>query len=131
MHNGFILAFYYKPIIYEKKIILLSIFFSAISINIYGQVGINTDNPKTTFDVSVKRNSSGIITDNTQNYGIQLPTVTRLELTQNSATYGTNQKGSMIYINDISGGDMLGQRVNVTTIGYYYFDGTVWKKNTI
>lgn len=110
----------------NKTLKLLSFLF--LTSSVFSQVGINTNSPKTTFDVSAKRSSSGIITDNSQNYGIQLPTVTRLELTQNSATYGVNQKGAMIYVNDISGGDMLGQRVNVTTIGYYYFDGTVWKK---
>ncbi|GGE97083.1 hypothetical protein SAMN05443634_11516 [Chishuiella changwenlii] len=107
---------------------LLSICFTIFTITVNSQVGINTNDPKSTLDVSAKRNLAGAVNDNTQNYGVKLPTISRLELSQNTAVYGINQKGSMIYINDVSGGTAVGQLVNVTTIGYYYFDGIVWKK---
>lgn len=61
----------------------------AISGFAYCQVGINTVTPKTIFDISAKRNSSGIITDNSQIYGLQAPRLTRLELTNNTATVQT------------------------------------------
>ena len=89
------------------------------------QVGVNTDTPASTLDVSVKRN--GTTLDNSQTYGLQAPRLTRTELTNITATYGQNQRGALIYVTDISGGNATGQRINVTAIGYYYFDGTVWQ----
>ncbi|KFF10399.1 hypothetical protein N6B72_17350 [Chryseobacterium soli] len=106
--------------------------FSAILISgfSFAQVGINTALPKTTMDVSAKRDNSGVITDNTQIFGLQAPRLTRAELTVNTATYGSDQRGALIYITDVTGGDAAGQRINVTAIGYYYFDGTVWQRIT-
>lgn len=81
-------------------------------------------------DVSAKRDNSGVITDNTQTYGLQAPRLTRAELTANTASYGSDQRGALIYITDVTGGDATGQRINVTAIGYYYFDGNVWQRIT-
>jgi len=108
----------------KNNIILLgTVLISGIA---FSQVGINTDAPKTTMDVSAKRDTSGAITDNAQLIGLQAPRLTRAELTANTATYGANQKGALIYITDVSGGDTAGQRVNITAIGYYHFDGSFW-----
>ncbi|MCS4300984.1 hypothetical protein [Chryseobacterium sp. BIGb0232] len=106
--------------------------FSAILISgfAFAQVGFNTNVPKTTVDVSAKRDGSGVITDNTQTFGLQAPRLTRAELTVNTATYNSNQQGALIYITDVTGGDATGQRINVTAMGYYYFDGTVWQRLT-
>ncbi|PQA90878.1 hypothetical protein B0A69_19280 [Chryseobacterium shigense] len=96
----------------------------------FAQVGFNTTLPKTTMDVSAKRDTSGVITDNTQTYGLQAPRLTRTELTANTATYSSDQRGALIYITDVTGGDAAGQRINVTAMGYYYFDGAVWQRLT-
>ncbi|REC59484.1 hypothetical protein DRF65_25725 [Chryseobacterium pennae] len=96
----------------------------------FAQVGFNTISPKTTVDVSAKRDTSGLITDNTQTYGLQAPRLTRAELTANTATYSSDQSGALIYITDVTGGDATGQRINVTAMGYYYFDGAVWQRLT-
>ncbi|QBJ85958.1 hypothetical protein DDI74_06700 [Chryseobacterium gleum] len=106
---------------------LTAILISGLS---FAQVGINTTSPKTTLDVSATRDTSGVITNNTQTFGLQAPRLTRAELTANTATYGSNQTGALIYITDITGGDTAGQRVNITAMGYYYFDGTVWQRLT-
>ena len=95
-----------------------------------GQVGINTDIPKTTLDVSAKRDTSGSITDNTQYIGLQSPRLTRAELTNNTATYGTDQTAALVYITDVSGGDTNIPRTYVDSPGYYYFDGVLWQKFT-
>ncbi|MFC3159194.1 hypothetical protein ACFOEQ_12285 [Chryseobacterium arachidis] len=79
-------------------------------------------------DVSAKRDAGGAITDNTQVFGLQAPRVTLAELTANTATYGTNQQGALIYITDVSGGTATGQRVNINEAGYYSFDGSIWQK---
>lgn len=94
----------------------------------FSQVGINTEIPKTTMDVSARRNTSGTITDNTQLIGLQAPRLTRAELAANTATYGVDQKGALVYVTDVSGGTATGQRVNINAVGYYYFDGAVWVK---
>ncbi|MET3537156.1 hypothetical protein [Chryseobacterium limigenitum] len=110
----------------RKKIVLLgSILIFGLA---YSQVGINTENPKTTLDVSAQRDAAGIITNNNQTIGLQAPRLSRAELTSNTATYGVDQKGALIYITDISGGDTSGQRINITSIGYYFFDGALWNK---
>ena len=107
--------------------------FSAVSILLfngifYSQVGINTASPKTTMDVSVQRDSLGNIINNAQLIGLQAPRLTRGELTANTATYGVEQNGAMIYITDISNGDTAASRANINSVGYYYFDGTLWQK---
>jgi len=91
------------------------------------QVGINTETPKSSLDVRGKTDSGGlsITTDIT---GLQAPRLTRAELTaKGNALYGVDQKGALVYITDISGGDTLSQRVKITANGYYYFDGTLWQ----
>lgn len=116
----------------KLQIAFASLFMSVFA---FSQVGINTTDPKATMDINVKRSNAdgtGTITDNTQTFGLLAPRVTRAELTSNTASYGTNQAGALIYITDISGGDTLGTRVNVNTIGYYYYDSatSLWKSIT-
>lgn len=93
-----------------------------------GRVGINTTDPKTTLDVTGKTDTSGnlLTTDMT---GLQAPRLTRAELTAKGNTlYGANQKGALVFITDVSGGDATSQRINISATGYYYFDGAVWQK---
>lgn len=93
-----------------------------------GRVGINTANPKSTFDLNGQKGSGGVLLINDIT-GLQAPRVTREELTaKGNLLYGSDQKGTVIYINDVTNGDILSQRANITTIGYYYFDGTLWQK---
>lgn len=94
----------------------------------FGQVGVNTTSPTSTFDVKAPVDSAGqvLATDYT---GLQAPRISRAALTQKgNAFYGIDQEGALIYINDVSGGDSLGQRINITAVGYYFFDGTIWRK---
>lgn len=121
---------YFQSIHYiiMKKIILSATGIFLFNGLIFAQVGINTPNPKTTMDVNAKRDASGNITDNTQLIGLQAPRLTRGELTANTATYGVDQKGSLVYITDISTGNTTGSRSNMDALGYYYFDGTLWQK---
>lgn len=112
--------------------ILLSLFAFAISITTYAQVGINTTSPKTTMDVSIKRSNAdgtGTVADNSQNFGLLAPRLTRAELTANTATYSADQAGALIYVTDVSGGNTTAPRTNVTAIGYYYYDSgsNLWK----
>lgn len=108
----------------KNFLLTTTLFFSSMA---FSQVGINTTTPKSTLDVSAKRNASGIA-DNTQVYGLIPPRITRAELTDNTAIYNADQRGSLIYVGDVTGGDTNPPRSNVNTVGYYYFDGTLWQK---
>ncbi|WP_294286363.1 hypothetical protein [uncultured Chryseobacterium sp.] len=114
----------------KKNTTLLMVFASTAFV--FGQVGVNTTSPKSTFDISLKRTGAGVIADNSQVFGLQAPRLTRAEITDNTATYGTDQNGALIYITDVSGGNANAgsQRENITSAGYYYFDGAAnkWQK---
>ena len=111
-----------------KKIILPA-FVLGFGSAAFAQTGINTPAPKTTLDVSVQKDSNGTI-DLSQTYGLQAPRLSREELTNNTATYGANQTGALIYITDVSKGNTNDQREYIDAIGYYYFDAAAnrWQK---
>lgn len=79
-------------------------------------------------DVSVIRDSSGNIADNSQFIGLQAPRLTRAELTSNTADYGTDQIAALVYITDVTCGDTDVPITFVDSVGYYYFDGVLWQK---
>lgn len=112
-------------------LLALGLIFSGNIINAQtGRVGVNTADPKSTMDVNGKTGSDrkSLPTDMT---GFQAPRLTREELTnKGNALYGAEQKGALIYVTDISGGDagLTSPRKNINSIGYYYFDGTDWIK---
>jgi len=56
--------------------------------------------------------------------GVIPPRVNRAEL--NGSLHGPNQTGAIVYVN-ILGGTATGTTVNVTSVGFYYFNGTVWQ----
>jgi hypothetical protein len=92
------------------------------TIPFYAQIGINTESPMATLDVTAPLGTNIIA-------GMQAPRLTLAELTaKGNSLYGTAQIGAIIYISNTSGGNSTGQRVNITTSGYYYFDGAVWQK---
>ncbi|WP_370895970.1 hypothetical protein [Chryseobacterium gossypii] len=105
----------------NKKIfwVLITALFSSSAM---GQVGINSQNPQSTLDVTAKGGAGDID-------GLQAPRLTRAQLASKGNTlYGSDQRGALIYITDISGGDALGPRINIDAAGYYFFDGAVWQK---
>ncbi|NML68288.1 hypothetical protein HHL23_00475 [Chryseobacterium sp. RP-3-3] len=85
------------------------------------QVGINTSQGQATLDVV------GSPSVTTKMDGIIAPRLTETEL--NKKTYGAAQIGALVYVTlaDIAPAN---QTVNVTTSGYYYFDGAQWQKQT-
>lgn len=92
-----------------KKNISLSILLlmSIFAYSQTGRIGINTESPKSTLDVNGKTDAIGnsLTTDIT---GLQAPRITRLELTnKGNSLYGADQKGTLVYITDVSGGDNM------------------------
>jgi|GEM_PF-750984 len=85
----------------------------------FSQVGINTQTPKVTLDVVGEPTEASVLD------GIRAPRITGALLGEK--TYTTNQTGALVFVTE---GDPVpeGQTEEVTSIGYYYFDGTKWVK---
>ena len=101
---------------------LLSFFFilySIISLN--AQVGINTISPKATLEVAGNDNPSNNIPP-----GIIAPKVSLSFLIDNSDKYTSDQKGSIVYVNDINSEEINPITLEIKSTGYYYFDGSKW-----
>lgn len=104
-----------------RKIILpIVIFISALSIKTNAQVGVNTNIPASTVDLTAK-NGTGT-TSNVD--GLLMPRVDR----QRAQSMTAVPISTLIYVNNVATGTAAGIAVNITTTGYYYFDGSVWTK---
>lgn len=84
----------------------------------YSQIGINTPTPNATLDVVGKPTTS------TAMDGIIPPRITGTQL--RAKTYATNQTGAFVYVT-AADASPSGQTVDVTSSGYYYFNGTLNK----
>lgn len=102
-----------------KKQLLTLFAITTFSIS-YGQVGINNTSPKATLDVTAK-NTNGSTPE-----GLIAPRLTGDQLQLGNAQYATDQIGTMVYVTSpVTVPDIATQ--NITSAGYYYFDGSVWK----
>lgn len=84
------------------------------------QVGINTPTPAATLDVTAK-NSTGT---GTTVEGLLIPRVDR----QKAQSMTGVPVSTLIYVNNIATGTAAGTALNIDTVGYYYYNGTVWTK---
>lgn len=100
-----------------KKISLLIILISAFG---YAQVGVGTVNPDSTLDI-VAKNATG---SSTNVDGILIPRVDR----QRAQSMTSIITSTMIYVNSIATGTATGTAANITSTGFYYYDGSVWQK---
>ncbi|REC76148.1 hypothetical protein DRF60_14800 [Chryseobacterium elymi] len=83
----------------------------------FAQVGVNTDLPNATLDVA------GNPTDILKFDGIIAPRITGDQL--NLKTYTPLQTGALVYVT--AAGALNGQTADVSTAGYYYFNGDLNK----
>ena len=112
----------------KKQLILATVLTTSLYYAQESRIGINTADPKTTLDIRGKTDGAGVSLPSDMT-GLQAPRLTRAEITAKGNTlYQTDQKGTIVYITDVTGGDNLSQRANITTTGYYYFDGGQWVK---
>ena len=89
-----------------------------ITVSLHGQVGINTKTPETTFEVVGKP-------DDVNHFdGILPPRITGDQLA--AKFYSSGKKGAMIFATSTVG-NPSGQVTNVTKVGPYYFDGSLWQ----
>ncbi|KFE97199.1 hypothetical protein IX39_20605 [Chryseobacterium formosense] len=87
----------------------------------YSQVGINTDAPNATLDVVASA------ADITKTDGFIAPRLKGSELKLKDALYASNQTGAIVYITEaLLPANTTTKTVNVTTVGYFYFDGAKW-----
>ena len=81
-------------------------------------VGAN-DVPNATLDVVAKATDATLA-------GVMAPRVSRQYLNDKDGDYSPAQTGAIVYVNEVNGTAAL-KAVNVTAIGYYYFDGALWQ----
>ena len=106
---------------FMKKNTLLT-FLLFLSVYIHAQIGVGTNFPAATLDVS------GKVTDITSADGIIPPRISLINLNAKSSVYTSLQTGAIVYVNDVSGTTGSGKTINIDAVGYYYFDGSLWIK---
>lgn len=108
-----------------KKLLLP--FLMMASSMIYAQVGVNNETPKITLDVAGKP------TVTTEPDGVLVPRLTGDQLRAKNALYTNvspdDRTGALLYVT-IADTAPSGKTINVTSAGFYYFDGSVWQKIT-
>lgn len=100
------------------KQLKLSIILFTLTLGAYAQVGVNTTTPQTTLDI-IAKNPTGTTTNVD---GLLPPKVDR-ERMQSMTSVPT---GTLVYCDNIATGTATGTTVNVTQVGYYYYNGTAW-----
>ncbi|CAA7390977.1 hypothetical protein [Chryseobacterium fistulae] len=103
-----------------KKIIILGLLI-LLNTKLNAQVGINNTTPKSTFDI-VAKNSDGSTPE-----GIIAPRLTGEQIKAGDTNYTTEQIGNIIYATTAVGIAST-KTINITSPGYYYFDGTIWQR---
>lgn len=111
----------------KKHIMISAVLLGSLA---YGQVGINTEEPKATLDVVASPDKPESID------GFIAPRLKGTELKDKDALYTADQEGTIVYVTEALDGnnsttttedDVTTKTVNVTSVGYYYFDGDVWQ----
>jgi len=92
------------------------------SMTAFAQVGINNTSPKATLDITAK-------TSGTKPEGLIIPQLSgnNIHTATAAGVYGANQTGLIVYASSADS-NPTGPTANITTAGYYYFDGTNWQK---
>jgi hypothetical protein len=102
------------------KSFLFLLFLSLFSCIINAQVGIGTTAPASTLDVTAA-NPTGT---STTVDGVLIPRVTR----QRAQSMTGTPTSTMIYVSEVVTGTATLTTVNVTSVGFYFFNGTAWEK---
>ncbi|SFN76736.1 hypothetical protein SAMN05421594_4110 [Chryseobacterium oleae] len=102
----------------KRLFLIIPVLFSA---GLYSQIGINNQIPKATLDITAKK------TDGTTAEGLIPPRLTGNQIKAADNLYGADQKGTIIYATAPVGVTST-KTANISSEGYYYFDGNIWQK---
>ena len=102
-----------------KKIMTVTGFL--FSLSIVAQVGINATSPKATLDVTAKT------TDGSKPEGLIAPRLTGDQIKGGDAQYKVEQTGVILYATSAVTTPSA-KTANISSQGYYYFDGSIWQK---
>ena len=117
-----------------SKYIYTFYFFISVHFLVQAQVGIFTNTPAVTLDVS-NREFSASENGNLIAEGIGIPTISKQNLALKNYEvngYSSNQDGTIVFVDDLSGDfteDTAGNNAvkNITDVNQYYmFNGTIW-----
>lgn len=100
---------------------MCSLLLLGLSSHVSSQVTIGAGTkPKATLDIVANTNQMA-----SSPVGVIAPRVSLSFLNANETHYTEDQRGAIVYINEI---DVLGEgkTENIKQVGYYYFDGTIW-----
>lgn len=101
---------------HSKQVSIIIVFFFCTVLS-YAQVGINTTDPKGSLDVVGKP------ADATELDGVIAPRLTGNQL--RAKPYTAAQTAAIVYVTAADSAP-AGQTIDVTEIGYYFFDGSLW-----
>ncbi len=105
-----------------RKIIFITVclfLFNTVN-TLKAQIGINTEDPDATLDVHAIVDSA-VVPD-----GFIPPIMSGNQLKGKDNAYTTRQTGAIVYVTEPVTATSA-KTTNVTSSGYYYFDGTVWQ----
>lgn len=88
----------------------------------FSQVGVNTNTPQTTLDITA------VETDGSTAEGVMAPRLTGDQIKGKDARYTAAQTGAIVYATEAVLAAPAGKTANITTKGYYFFDGVLWQK---
>tara|TARA_R110000787_G_scaffold22588_2_gene65449 strand:+ start:20238 stop:21974 length:1737 start_codon:yes stop_codon:yes gene_type:complete len=99
------------------RFLFINLFFVLPFVSVNAQVGVGNTSPQATLDITGEPAVTTVLD------GVIAPRITGDQLS--AKTYTATQTAAVIYVS-AAAGTPAGQTINVTRVGYYYFDGTAW-----
>ena len=102
-----------------RQLFLAALFCVPFALNAQVTIGASTV-PNATLEIVAD------VVSPTTPAGVIPPRVDRQFLNGNEGIYGSAQTGAIVYVYSLNGG-AISQSVNVSSVGFYYFDGSLWQ----
>ena len=105
----------------KKYITLLSLYTISIS---YAQIGIGTNNPAATLEISVNPDTAPTIAPP----GFIAPKISGDALKELEDNYKNPQVGAIVFVTSVPSSPLTPKTTDINSLGFYYFNGTKWEK---